>query len=74
MGPFKTLTTVTNRDYTPVWFCFYVTGLCGEVVTDRSPIMYCLDDTKPDGTFPCLMGFILADDARNMVHMTTEQR
>ena len=32
--------------------------MCGSaaIETDDGPIGFCLDDTKPDGSFPCLMG------------------
>ena len=33
-----------------------------------------MDDTKPDGSSPCIMGFILADQARDLVDMTPDQR
>lgn len=39
-------------------------GFSGEMTTDKGPVQYCVDDTKPDGTAPCLMGFILADRVR----------
>ncbi|KAK2154325.1 hypothetical protein LSH36_271g07045 [Paralvinella palmiformis] len=49
-------------------------GVCGEMVTDRGPVLYCVDDTKPDGSHPCIMGFILANHARELANMTPEQR
>ena len=52
--------------------CFL--GLCGQMVSNMSPIMYCLEDTKPDGAAPCICGFILADHARDLMHLTKEQR
>lgn len=36
-------------------------GFSGQMTTDKGPVQYCVDDTKPDGSAPCLMGFILAD-------------
>ncbi|KAL4220232.1 hypothetical protein ACF0H5_020640 [Mactra antiquata] len=35
---------------------------------------YCIDDTKHDGSHPAIMGFILADKAREFGHMTREDR
>jgi len=50
--------------------------MCGSaaIEDEEGPIGFCLDDTKPDGTFPCLMGFILADKARRMGELTREER
>jgi monoamine oxidase len=42
-------------------------GLSGQMATDSGPVQYTIDDTKPDGTAPCLMGFILADQVFIMV-------
>jgi monoamine oxidase len=36
-------------------------GLSGQMATDCGPVLYCVDDCKPDGSAPCIMGFILAD-------------
>ncbi|KAK2139272.1 hypothetical protein LSH36_1898g00003 [Paralvinella palmiformis] len=49
-------------------------GLCGEMTTDRGPVVCCMDDTKPDGSHPCIMGFVLANHAREMENMAPEQR
>src|SRR6218665_473869 len=48
--------------------------LSGQMLTDTGPILYCLDDTKPDGSFPCIMGFILADRARKLTALRPEER
>jgi len=40
----------------------------------RFPITYTLDDSKPDGTKPAIIGFIVADKARKLASMTKEQR
>ena len=46
----------------------------GEMATDKGIVAYCIDDTKPDGTFPAIMGFILADEARAWYDVTAEER
>ncbi|KAK3596897.1 hypothetical protein CHS0354_031674 [Potamilus streckersoni] len=48
--------------------------LCGSAVSDTGIVSYCIDDTKPDGSHPAIMGFILADKAREVIHMTKEER
>ncbi len=48
--------------------------LCGQMAVDSGPIQYCMDDTKPDGSCPCIMGFILAEKSRELVALTPQQR
>ncbi|XP_066267397.1 amine oxidase [flavin-containing] B-like isoform X3 [Branchiostoma lanceolatum] len=49
-------------------------GFCGSALSDKGPVNYCMDDTKPDGTHPAIMGFILSTHAREYCEMSTEQR
>eukprot|EP00914_Ancora_sagittata_P006013 GHVO01012129.1.p1 GENE.GHVO01012129.1~~GHVO01012129.1.p1 ORF type:complete len:413 (+),score=42.71 GHVO01012129.1:67-1239(+) len=49
-------------------------GLSGQMITDLNPVQYCVDDTKADGTHPCIMGFIQANAARKMMELTPDQR
>ncbi|KAF8784686.1 Amine oxidase [flavin-containing] [Argiope bruennichi] len=52
-------------------------GLCGAqliVGGDEYPMYYSVDDTKPDGSFPALVGFITANKCRKIVNMTPEER
>ncbi|KAF8784682.1 Amine oxidase [flavin-containing] [Argiope bruennichi] len=59
---------------TPFW---KEKGLCGAsmIVGDSDhPVFYSLDDTKPDGTFPAIIGFIAADKCRKMCNMSPEER
>ncbi|XP_035692450.1 amine oxidase [flavin-containing] B-like [Branchiostoma floridae] len=49
-------------------------GFCGSAMSDKGPINACFDDTKPDGTHPAIMGFILSTHARELCEMSTEQR
>ncbi|KAA8588411.1 hypothetical protein FQN60_001605 [Etheostoma spectabile] len=51
-------------------------GYCGSMVIEEegAPIGLTLDDTKPDGTVPCIMGFILARKCRKLSGLTKEER
>lgn len=51
-------------------------GFCGSmvIVEENSPIGMTLDDTKPDGSVPAIMGFILSRKARRLAHLTKEER
>lgn len=39
-----------------------------------APVIYTIDDTKPDGSHPSLIGFMPADRARKLLHLTPQQR
>lgn len=49
-------------------------GFCGEMTCDHGPVLYCVDDSKPDGSSPCIMGFVLANQAREFVKLSPEER
>ncbi|XP_072301022.1 amine oxidase [flavin-containing] [Eucyclogobius newberryi] len=51
-------------------------GYCGSMIIEDkgSPIALTLDDTKPDGTVPAIMGFILASKSRELSDLTKEER
>lgn len=53
-------------------------GLVGSCFFDDDdpllPVVGTMDDTKPDGTYPCIMGFILGDKARILSSMSKEER
>ncbi|XP_067109499.1 amine oxidase [flavin-containing] [Osmerus mordax] len=51
-------------------------GYCGSMVIEEeeAPIGLTLDDTKPDGTVPAIMGFILARKCRRLAGLTKEER
>uniref|UniRef100_A0A674BIN8 Amine oxidase n=1 Tax=Salmo trutta TaxID=8032 RepID=A0A674BIN8_SALTR len=51
-------------------------GYCGTMVIEEeeAPISLTLDDTKPDGTVPAIMGFILARKCRKLCELTREER
>ncbi|CAH2220363.1 amine oxidase [flavin-containing] B-like [Pelobates cultripes] len=49
---------------------------CGSMIIedDNAAIGLTLDDTKPDGTVPAIMGFILANKSRRLAHLTKDER
>ncbi|KAG9271095.1 amine oxidase [flavin-containing] [Astyanax mexicanus] len=51
-------------------------GYCGSMVIEEedAPIGLTLDDTKPDGSVPAIMGFILARKSRKLAGLTREER
>ncbi|KAK3093139.1 hypothetical protein FSP39_011668 [Pinctada imbricata] len=49
-------------------------GLNGIAASDHGPVAYCVDDTKPDGSHPAIMGFILADQARELTQLSVSDR
>lgn len=51
-------------------------GMCGSsaIMEEGSIIGFTLDDVKPDGSHPALMGFILATNAHHYIKLTREQR
>ncbi|XP_047456916.1 amine oxidase [flavin-containing] [Mugil cephalus] len=51
-------------------------GYCGSMVIEEegAPIGLTLDDTKPDGTVPAIMGFILARKCRKLSGLSKEER
>ncbi|XP_027194254.1 amine oxidase [flavin-containing] B-like [Dermatophagoides pteronyssinus] len=54
-------------------------NMCGSLVIFgendiECPITYTLDDSKPDGTNPAIIGFMPADRARKLLELTKEER
>ncbi|XP_075336266.1 amine oxidase [flavin-containing] [Odontesthes bonariensis] len=51
-------------------------GYCGTMVIEEegAPIGLTLDDTKPDGSVPAIMGFILARKCRKLCLLSKEER
>uniref|UniRef100_H3D1Y3 Amine oxidase n=1 Tax=Tetraodon nigroviridis TaxID=99883 RepID=H3D1Y3_TETNG len=51
-------------------------GFCGSMVIEEegAPIGLTLDDTKPDGSVPAIMGFILARQCRKLCELPKEER
>lgn len=46
----------------------------GDGDEEANPVEYTFDDTKPDGSKPAIMGFILASRARKLRTLTSEER
>ncbi|XP_064624623.1 amine oxidase [flavin-containing] B-like [Lineus longissimus] len=49
-------------------------GLSGTVVSTSGPVGNCMNDTKPDGSFPCIMGFVLADKSKELASLSKDER
>eukprot|EP01126_Amoeba_proteus_P062306 TRINITY_DN8451_c0_g1_i1.p1 TRINITY_DN8451_c0_g1~~TRINITY_DN8451_c0_g1_i1.p1 ORF type:complete len:510 (-),score=75.13 TRINITY_DN8451_c0_g1_i1:155-1684(-) len=50
-------------------------GLSGEILNISGyPVVYSVDDTQPDGSFPALMGFIVANSTRILQEKTSQER
>ncbi|KAG8450493.1 hypothetical protein GDO86_002958 [Hymenochirus boettgeri] len=49
---------------------------CGAmyIENENAPVEITLDDTKPDGTFPAIMGFILSRKATSLAQLSKEER
>ncbi|XP_071993871.1 amine oxidase [flavin-containing]-like [Engystomops pustulosus] len=49
---------------------------CGSMIIEdeEAPIGLTLDDTKPDGSVPAIMGFILARKSRKLANLTKDER
>ncbi|KAH3812755.1 amine oxidase [flavin-containing] B-like [Dreissena polymorpha] len=52
---------------TPFWRNY---NLNGSMMSSQGVCVYCLDDTKPDGEHPAIMGFVVAQHARDMALAT----
>lgn len=48
--------------------------MSGQMATKKGPVIFSMDDTKPDGTHPCLIGFITADKANVFAKQSMEER
>ncbi|GFS96917.1 amine oxidase [Nephila pilipes] len=72
--PMGSVTKVILYYSTSFWrkkgFCGVSTIIGGE----NHPVSYSVDDTKPDGSKPAIVGFITADKCRKMAHLSPEER
>ncbi|CAL1274164.1 unnamed protein product [Larinioides sclopetarius] len=59
---------------TPFWREKGLSGTHFIVGDEEHPMFYSLDDSKPDGSFPAIIGFVAADKCRRLCHMTPEER
>ena len=41
---------------------------------EEGPISYTLDDSKPDGSYPAIVGFIIGDRYTEMLEKSKEER
>lgn len=46
----------------------------GDGDEEGNPVEYTFDDTKPDGSKPAIIGFILANRARKLRNLSPEER
>lgn len=49
-------------------------GCSGTLFDDKGPIIFSIDDTKADGSHPAIMGFMLANNCRELLDKTQEER
>ncbi|XP_076353929.1 amine oxidase [flavin-containing] B-like [Tachypleus tridentatus] len=59
---------------TPFW---REKGYCGSMIvndTDEYPVSFSLDDTKPDGSVPAIIGFVVGDKLRRLASLSSEER
>uniref|UniRef100_A0A646QEF0 Amine oxidase n=1 Tax=Hemiscolopendra marginata TaxID=943146 RepID=A0A646QEF0_9MYRI len=59
--------------------CFWrEKGMCGSTLIDSEddnhPLVFTLDDTKPDGSHPAIIGFIAAEKARRLSELSQDGR
>lgn len=60
---------------TPFWRDLGYAGAVQATQSEKyAPVVYTIDDTKPDGTYPAIIGFMPADRARTLLKLTKEQR
>lgn len=71
--PMGSVTKVILYYRSPFWI---PKGLNGSsmIIGKDHPMFYSLDDTKPDGSFPAIVGFLTGDKCREMMHLTSEER
>ncbi|XP_078694174.1 amine oxidase [flavin-containing]-like [Branchiostoma floridae x Branchiostoma belcheri] len=46
----------------------------GVIEDDDCPVEFTLDDTKPDGSYPAIIGFVAADKARKYTNYSEDER
>jgi monoamine oxidase len=49
-------------------------GFSGTLFDEHGPVVFSLDDTKPDGSYPAIMGFVLANNCRQLLDKSKEER
>lgn len=58
----------------PFWRKIGYSGSMIFTLVEDCPIVYSIDDTKPDGQYPAIIGFLPANKARTLVHKSPEER
>lgn len=62
----------THMFYRTAWW--RERGYSGSFFSDAGPAAYTIDDCKPDGSRPCLMGFVVAGEQKRLARMTRSER
>ena len=62
----------THMFYRTAWW--RERGFSGSFFSDTGPASYTIDDCKPDGSRPCLMGFVVAGEQRRLSRLTRAER
>ncbi|GFY62165.1 amine oxidase B [Trichonephila inaurata madagascariensis] len=71
--PMGTVTKVILYYRSPFWIKKGLNGT-SMILGKGHPMFYSLDDTKPDGSFPAIIGFVTGDKCREMTHLTSHER
>ncbi|CAN8013487.1 unnamed protein product, partial [Ixodes persulcatus] len=58
----------------PFWRKKGYSGSMLFTLAEDCPVVYTLDDTKPDGSYPAIIGFLPANKARTVLKLNPEQR
>ncbi|KAL1419856.1 hypothetical protein MTO96_004760 [Rhipicephalus appendiculatus] len=58
----------------PFWRKIGYSGSMLFTLSEDCPVVYTIDDTKPDGQYPAIIGFLPAGKARSMVNLLPEER
>uniref|UniRef100_V5H5I5 Amine oxidase n=2 Tax=Ixodes ricinus TaxID=34613 RepID=V5H5I5_IXORI len=58
----------------PFWRKKGYSGSMLFTLAEDCPVVYTIDDTKPDGSYPAIIGFLPANKARTLLKLTPEQR
>lgn len=62
----------THMFYRTAWW--RERGYSGSFFSEAGPATYTIDDCKPDGSRPCLMGFVVAGAQKRLARMTRAER
>eukprot|EP00058_Branchiostoma_floridae_P007550 XP_002593038.1 hypothetical protein BRAFLDRAFT_74366 [Branchiostoma floridae] len=71
--------TSEPHEISALWFLWYIrqcggmSGM-GVIEDDDCPVEFTLDDTKPDGSYPAIIGFVPANKARRYSNYSEDER